>query len=526
MGVKQVANNTDNDNKYTALEMNVNAIRAVAGAVQGTIGPKGLDTMLVDQFGDVIITNDGLTILNLMEVNHPAAKMLINIAKAQQEEVGDGTTTATIMAGEMVSEGLKQVSQGVPVARVIEGLRKGTKGALALIEQNSRQIQGLDDPVLHNIALIAGREYDDIAGLVVEAARMIGKEKLLDPSFKLSDTIKAIEGAQNQVFLGVLLNKERMNKQMPKSFEDAVKVLIIDDALEPEDIEDEALATEAGFNRYLQIREEFKSNVLKIVDLGVQVVLVDRGVDDLAEEILNDAGIMVVQRVSQKELNKASDHTGARMIKRTGLKKSIEEINKAIGYASKVYEDEKLEHIRILGGKAKPVATIIVSASTQEVVGERERIAKDAASAVQTSIVGGYVPGGGSIELAIAREVEELQKDMRGMAAFGVKCIIAALQRPFMQIVANAGFNPLEKLGDVTQAQVETQNKALAIDCDGGQVADMLELGVVDPALVKSHALKAAGEVAEAILRIDTIIRKKENRSIVEENYEDKGSRW
>lgn len=516
--VKHVANNSEVEGNYTALEMNVNAIKAVAGAVQGTIGPKGLDTMLVDQFGEVVITNDGLTILNLMEVNHPAARMMINIAKAQQEEVGDGTTTATIMAGEMVNEGLNQVRQGVPVARVIEGLRKGLQGTMELIEKNSREIQGLNDPVLHNIALVAGREYRDIANLVVEAAQMVGKEKLEEPSFKLADTIKAVEGANNQVFLGVILNKERINKQMPKSFEDNVKILIIDDALEPEEIEDEALTTESGFNRYLQIREEFKNNILKIVELGINVVLVDRGVDDLAEEILNDAGIMVVSRVAHKELNNAAEHTGSKMIKRTGLKKDLENIGKNIGYAQRVYEDEKLEHIRIIEGKAKPIATIIVSASTKEVVGERERIAKDAASAVQACVIGGYVPGGGSIELAIARDVEQLQKDMKGMGAFGVKCVVAALQRPFLQIVANAGFNPLEKLGDVTQAQVEQEINDLAIECDSGQVANMLEIGVVDPTLVKVHALKAAGEVAEAILRIDTIIRKKETRQISTEN--------
>lgn len=513
-----MANKNEAEGSSTALEMNVNAIKAVAGAVQGTIGPKGLDTMLVDQFGDVVITNDGLTILNLMEVNHPAAKMLINIAKAQQEEVGDGTTTATIMAGELVNEGLNQVRQGVPVAKVIEGLRKGSKKTLELIKENSRQIQGLNDPVLHKIALVAGREYEDIANLVVEAAQMVGKEKLEEPSFKLADTIKAIEGAENQVFLGVILNRERINKQMPKSFEDNVKILIIDDALEPEEIEDEALATEAGFNKYLQIREEFKNNIFKIIDLGVNVVLVDRGVDDLAEEILHDAGIMVVSRVAHRELNNAAEHTGAKMIKRTGLKKSLQDIEKNIGFAQKVYEDEKLEHIRILKGKGKPIATIIVSASTKEVVGERERIAKDAASAVQASVRGGYVPGGGSIELALARDMEQLQKDMKGMGAFGVKCVVAALKRPFLQIVANAGFNPLEKLGDVTQAQVEQKINSLAIDCEGGQVTDMLEIGVVDPTLVKMHALKAASEVAEAILRIDTIIRKKETREITETN--------
>ena len=219
---------------------------------------------------------------------------------------------------------------------------------------------------------------------------------------------------------------------------------------------------------------------------------------------------IVAQRVANKELRNAAEHTGARMIKRTGLKKSTEEIANFLGMATGVYENEKLEHIRVLGGRAKPMATVLVSASTQEIVGERERIAKDAASAIQAAIKGGIVPGGGSLELQVAREVDELKKDLRGMAAFGINCVTAALQRPFLQIVANAGFNPLEKLGDVTQAQVEQHKFSLGTNCDSGDVTDMLELGVVDPTLVKIYALKAAGEVAEAILRIDTIIRKKE----------------
>ncbi len=162
---------------------NANAIKAIAQAVEGTIGPKGLDTMLVDQFGDVVITNDGVTILDLMDVNHPAARMLIKIAKAQQEEIGDGTTTATIMAGALVNEGVEQVIRGVPVAKVIEGLRIGLKKALEALEQKTIQVFDTNDPILQSVALIAGRENEDIAQLVVQAARNMGKEKLLDPSF-------------------------------------------------------------------------------------------------------------------------------------------------------------------------------------------------------------------------------------------------------------------------------------------------------------------------------------------------------
>jgi chaperonin GroEL (HSP60 family) len=214
-----------------------------------------------------------------------------------------------------------------------------------------------------------------------------------------------------------------------------------------------------------------------------------------------------------KELRRTAEHCGAKTLKRTSLKKDVQELDKYIGYAKEAFYDERLKHVRLIGGKGKAQATILVGASTEEVVGERERIAKDAASAVQAAVKGGIIAGGGTVELAVAREVEELRKEKRGMAAYGIDCVITALKAPFSQIVLNAGFNPLEKLGDVTAAQVESGKDSLGIDSDSGEIKDMIEMGVYDPALVKKYALKAAGEVAEAILRIDTIIKKKETRN-------------
>ncbi len=516
MSLKQQAvQGSEVKERMGALATNAAAVRAIASAVEGTLGPKGLDTMLVDRFGDVIITNDGVTILTRMEATHPAARMVINIAKAQEEEVGDGTTTATIMAGQMVSTGVELVARGVPVSRIIEGMRIGLRHALQLIADNTVSVEGLQDPRLRQVALVAGREHADIADLVAEAAAMVGAEKLRERNFKLADTVLAREGAENEVFLGTVINKQRMNRQMPDRLE-AAKVLVVDDALEPEEVEDEALGTESGFARYIALQDEFRANIHKLVDLGVGLVLADRGVSDTAEEILTDAGVMVVQRVLHKELRRAAEHTGAKMIKRTGLKKPVEELAACLGRVELVEEDEKLEQIRLRGGAGKPMSTILVGAATEEVVDERERIAKDAAGAVQAAFKSGVVPGGGTLELWIARQVERMRPSVKGMAAHGVDCVVEALKRPMAQIIANAGFNPLEKIGDAVSAQAEQDSPALGIDTDTGQVVDMMEAGVVDPALVKTHALKAAGEIAEAILRIDTIIKKREDSS--EEN--------
>ncbi|HHW17798.1 MAG TPA: chaperonin [Firmicutes bacterium] len=517
--IKQAAQGSEIDEKLAALLTNVNAVRAIASAVEGTIGPKGLDTLLVDRFGEVVITNDGITILTKMDVNHPAAKMVINTAKAQEEEVGDGTTTATIMAAALLSEGVNQVMRGVPVTRIIEGIKIGGERAVKFIEEKAQKLKGVDDPLLYKVALVAGRENEDIASLVVSAARMVGEEKLLDKRFKLSEIIVAKEGAENQVFAGIIIDKERLNEEMPESLEN-VKILVVDDALEPEEVEEEALATEAGFQRYLDLQEEFKDNLRKVINLGVKLIVVDKGVSDIAEEMLTDAGVMVISRVASSDLRKTAEHTGAKPVKRTGLKKPAEELERYLGFADRVYEDEKLECIRVIGGKGKPMATILVGASTEEVRGERERICADAASSVQAAIRGGVVAGGGALEIACAREVEKLRSSQKGMQSYGLLCVIEALKRPLAKIVANAGFNPLEKVGDVMARQTEENNDNLAVDCDTGEIKDMFEMGVIDPAPVKIHALKAALEIACAILRIDTIIKKKDESEKREESPE------
>jgi archaeal chaperonin len=510
MSQTQSQNPNDGDERLAALYSNATAVRAIASAVEGTIGPKGLDTMLVDKSGNVIITNDGVTILGKMEVVHPAARMLINVASAQQEEIGDGTTTATLLAAALLQEGVSQVERGVPVTRVIEGIQAGICYASERLEHRARSLEDLGEDVLFQVAMVAGREHEDIARLVTEAVRLLGYDKLRDRNYRLSDDVIAREGAQSEVFQGVAIAKQRMSPQMPSRVGRA-RLLIVDDALEPEELDSEALGTEAGFLLYRQYKEDFRANLQRLVTLGVNVVFTDRGVSPVAEEVLGEAGVMIVQRVTAKDLRKIAEHTGARPIKRTGLAKPPEELERFLGTAGDVFEEERLETIRILGGGGKPLATILVGASTEEVVGERLRIARDAASSVQAAVRGGVVPGGGAIELWIAREVENMRATVRGMTGFGVEAVARALRKPMTQIVLNAGFNPLEKVEEASVAQAERGSDSLGIDCDDGQVIDMMEFGVFDPAPVKLHALKAAGEVTRAIMRIHTVIRMRDS---------------
>ena len=390
---KLLAGNQEKDDKFQTLLTNTSVARIISSTVEGTIGPRGLDIMMVDRFGDVVVTNDGVTILKYMDVNHPVAQMIINAARAQQAEVGDGTTTATIIAGALVAEGTAQVLKGVPVTRVIEGINCGIEITLKKIEETSLKIELLEDDRLLDIAFIAGRGQRDLAELVVEGARLVGIDKLLDVDFKFADTINAREGTENQVFKGVLLNKQPLNKEIPVTIEDAV-ILVVDDDLRPEDLDREALKTESGFQYYLQARQQYEEGLNQLIQLGVNLVVVDRSIDSLGEEILTEAGIMAIQRVSSRELEKLCQHSGARKVKGSALNRSVEVIKTCLGYAEQVKVDEKLKHTCVYGGRGESSATLIVGASTGEVVDERERMARDAASAIQAALRGGIVPGG------------------------------------------------------------------------------------------------------------------------------------
>lgn len=491
------------------MESNAKAVKKVAMAVSSTLGPKGLDTMLVNSKNEVVITNDGVTILELMKIEHPAAKMIVNVAKAQQEEMGDGTTTATLLASALVDEGVKQVMRGVPVTKVIAGIHRGIGFALHKMREKARPIYELNDEWLQRIAFTACRENEDITLAVIEAVHVLGREKMLKKGFKFSSCVKAFPRVENRVIPGVLLSRSRMNQQMPRKKEN-VRVLVLADSLEPQTAPNNANGSDESASQQEGSKEEFYVTLEHIIHLEAGLVVVGGQVDSHAESVFTDAGIMVVQNVPQDELRKVAEHTHARIMKTNVLYNSPEEIEAALGMCKEAVDGGDISRVRIIGGQGKPFATIVVGAMTEEILAEYERIAKDAASAVQAAIRGGFVPGGGAMELSLSHYVAHYRETVQGMERFGVTAVAEALQRPMSQVVANAGFNPLEKIESVKAFQVKRHSDSLGIDCDRGTIADMIEMGVVDPLLVKAHALKTAGEVATAILRIHTIVNMKE----------------
>lgn len=402
--------------------------------------------------------------------------------------------------------------KGVPVSRVIDGIEIGIKEALHLIKEQSRKINIDQKKQLHDIASIAGRGQQELAQLVVEGAAMLGMDRMLQDDYRFADAVIAREAAENQVFNGVVLNRQALNQEMPREINNPL-ILVVDDALAPEDLNHDAMKTEAGFQYFLQARDTYEKNLRKIAELGVNVVVADRSIDDLAEEIFTESGIMALQRVSSREIERLCQHTGARKIKRVTLNRSPEILSSYLGKADRAVSDEKLEHTCVYGGKGETWTTIIVGAATSEVVDERERIARDAASAVQAAVREGIVPGGGALEIWLAAEMEKLARSLGGMSSYGVLCVKEAFLKPFNCMASNAGFNPLEKLGDVIAAQNREGRVSISFDCESGAVVDMIENGIVDPALVKINAVKTAGEVATAILRINTIIKMKNEES-------------
>ena len=507
MAVNQNPERSGTNQPLAALTTNAEAVRALAQIVAGTFGPKGLDCMLVGEDGEVIITNDGATILKTIDISHPVARIFINAIQLQEEKVGDGTTTASLLAEALISEGVNQVLKGVPVIKVIDGIRLGVETASKILAEARIPIERLDSPLLERIALVSARGRRDLADLVIQAAQILGGEYLSKPGFRLADQIIAIDGGLTGLIAGTIINREPLNKGMPREVNNG-KILIVDDALEPVKVDFQALGTEAGFKRHLQNQDLLLESIRQLARMGLKAVFTDRGISDQAESCLTDLGIIGAQGVPRDEWERLAAFTGARPVKRDGLLKTPAEMEALFGKAAAVIVDEDYQNIKVLGYPEQKMVTLLIGAYSKEITEEKERIIKDAAGAVQAAWCGGVVPGGGSVELGIARLLNE--KMPLDLNRYGYTCVVEALKRPIAQICSNAGFDIMDKLTQVLVAQEKTGSLGIGVNCETGKVEDLLQNGVCDPYLVKYHALQSAGEVTEGILRINTIVKLKD----------------
>ncbi len=496
------------ENHLKVLRTNIAAVRAIVETVAGTLGPKGLDVLLVDDIGRITLTNDGVEILSQLDAQHPAARLVIQAAVAQDRAVGDGTTTATVLAGALLDAGLDAIERGIAVNPLLAGLKAGVRAATEAMEVMAKPIGNLDDPRLIAATRIAARGDESIADVVLEAARQIGAERLRSGELRLGELVLSQVGTPHRCMGGLLIGKLPLQLP-PEDFERTGGIFVLADHLEPETIDAQALGTEGGFTRFLEAQESLRRGVELLVKAGVVLVVCEKGIAPIAEDMLAEAGIVALQRVLRRDSERIVSFTAARPARRRSLERPAEILGEYLGQATVQY-DRSTNRVILTAGAGLPMATILVGAVNTDVAAELERVAIDAAGALQSALRGGTVTGGGVAEFVAARPVMALAARTEGLTRYGIEAAAIALRRPLAQIALNSGFSGFELVARLEAVQERTGNYTLGLDCDSGELVDLEAAGVVDPLLVKTHALAAAAEIAERILRIQTVVRKRE----------------
>ena len=499
-----------------AQRVNILAARIVAETVRTTLGPKGMDKMLVDSLGDIVITNDGATILDEMDIQHPAAKMMVEVAKTQDKEAGDGTTTAVVIAGELLRRAEELLNQNIHPSIIVKGYNLAAEKAQEILENIAKDVSQMDEEVLMKAATTAitgkaaeeEREY--LARLAVEAVKLVG-EKVGEKYQVDIDNIKLEkkEGGSardTQLIRGVVIDKERVHPGMPRKIEDA-KIALINEALEVKETETDAeirITSPDQLQAFLEQEERMiREMVDKIVATGANVVFCQKGIDDLAQHYLAKAGILAVRRVKKSDMEKLAKATGAKIV--TNVRDLTSE---DLGHAELV-EERKVagENMVFVEGCKNPKAvTILIRGGTEHVVDEVERALEDAIKVVKDIVEDGkIVAGGGASEIELAIKLDEYAKKVGGKEQLAIESFADALKVIPKTLAENAGLDPVDVLVKVTAAHKE-KGPTVGIDVFAGEPADMMERGVIEPLRVKRQAIKSASEAAVMILRIDDVI--------------------
>jgi thermosome len=493
--------------------MNITAAKAVASAVRTTLGPKGMDKMLVDTIGDVVITNDGVTILKEMDIEHPAAKMMVEVAKTQDDEVGDGTTTAVVIAGELLKKAEDLLEQDVHPTIIAAGYRQAAEKAQALLKDLAFDVKSTDKALLKNIAGTAmtgkGAEAskDKLCDLVVRAVTMVTDDdgKVDIENIKVEKkTGGSIE--DSEIVEGVLIDKERVHPSMPKKVVDA-KILLLNAAVEFKKTEVDAeinITSPDQLQAFLDEEERMVKGIVdKIVKSGANVLFCQKGIDDIAQHYLAKAGIFATRRVKKSDMEKLARATGASLVS------SIDAISKdELGKAGLV-EERKVsgEEMTFVEQCKNPKAvSIIIKGGTEHVVDELERAIHDALRVVGVVVEDKkVVAGGGAIETELSLRLREYAATVGGRAQLAIEAFAAALEVIPRTLAENAGLDPIDMLVEIRAAH-EKGKKTYGLNVFEGKAVDMKAAGVVEPLRVKTQAISSAAEAAVMILRIDDVI--------------------
>jgi len=502
-----------------AQRMNIMAARVIAEAVKSTLGPKGMDKMLVDSLGDVVITNDGVTILKEMDVEHPAAKMIIEVAKTQDNEVGDGTTTAVVLAGELLKKAEELLEQEIHPTVIARGYRMASNKAIEILESIAMNIDVEDEETLRKIAAtaITGKhsEYalEYLSSLVVEAVKRVAEK--VDDHYKVDEDNVKLEKRQGgsvadtKLINGIVIDKEVVHPGMPKRVKNA-KIAVLKAALEVKETETDAeirITDPDQLQKFIEQEERMlKEMVDKLAEAGANVVFCQKGIDDLAQYYLAKAGILAVRRVKQSDIEKIAKACGAKIIT------DLREITSAdLGEAELVEErkvgDEKMVFIE--GCKNPKAVTILIRGGSEHVVDEVERSLQDAIKVVKAALESGkVVAGGGAPEIEVALKLREWAPTLGGREQLAAEAFASALEVIPRALAENSGLDPIDILVELRKAHEEGKT-TYGVDVFSGEVTCMKEKGVLEPLKVKTQAISSATEVAIMILRIDDVIAAK-----------------
>nr|WP_232503986.1 thermosome subunit beta [Natronomonas pharaonis] len=494
---------------------NIAAAKAVAESVRSTLGPKGMDKMLVSSMGDITVTNDGVTILEEMDIDNPTASMIVEVAETQEDEAGDGTTTAVSIAGELLKNAEDLLEQDIHPTAIIKGFHLASDRAREEVDNVATEVDPKDTELLKKVAetSMTGKgaelEKDVLAQLVVDAVQAVtvdtdDGETVVDLEFINTETQTGRSAGESELLEGAVISKEPVHADMPTEADDA-DVLLIDEAIEVEDTDADAslqLDSPDQLQEFIDKEEEqLREKVDAIAATGADVVFCQRGIDDLAEHFLAKEGIIAASRVKKSDLSFLKEVTEATIVS------DIDTLDaEALGSADVRFDsDEELFYVEGTGDQPHGV-TMLLRGSTGHVVDELERGIGDALDVVAQTVSDGRVlAGGGAVEVEVARRVRDYADSVSGREQLAVEAFADALELVPRVLAENAGLDSIDTLVDLRAAH-EDGDEAAGLDVFSGDVVDTFDAGVVESAHAKQQALSSATEAANLVLKIDDII--------------------
>jgi thermosome len=496
-----------------AQEYNISAARAVAESVRSTLGPKGMDKMLVDSMGTVTITNDGVTILQEMDIDNPTAEMIVEVAETQEDEAGDGTTTAVAIAGELLKEAEDLLDQDIHPTAIIKGFNMASEKAREEVDDIATRVDASDEALLRKVAetSMTGKssELDKelLADLVVEAVQAVTVEAedgshVVDLGFVEIETQTGQSASESELLHGAVIDKDPVNDDMPVEFDDA-DVLLLNDPIEVEETDaDTSVSIDSPdqLQQFLDSEErQLREKVDQIVATGADVVFCQKGIDDLAQYLLAKEGILAVRRTKKSDMGFLQEILGAEIVS------DLDSATDAhLGHGS-ITRDADAGLFYVEGDDSHGV-TLLLRGSTEHVVDELERGIQDALDVVSSTASDGRVlAGGGAIEVEVAGRLRDYADDISGREQLAVNAFADALEIVPRVLASNAGLDSIDTLVELRAAHEDGQIHA-GLNVFSGDVVDTYEAGVVEPAHSKEQALSSATEAANLVLKIDDII--------------------